>query len=164
MDTVQIGKFIAQLRKRGNLTQEALGEKLGVTNKTVSRWENGNYLPDIETFQMLSKLFGVSINELLAGRELTDSEVREQADKTLVDIAKDPAFSHTERERYWKKKWREEHIGLLIVCFLPALALLLVGVIWDKGYIAVASLSAVAAYAYQNNKMMTYVEGKLYDK
>lgn len=164
MDTVQIGKFIAQLRKRENLTQEALGEKLGVTNKTVSRWENGNYLPDIETFQLLSELFGVSINELLAGRELTDAELRVQADKTLVDVAKAPAFSLAERERYWKKKWRAEHIGLLIACFLPALAALCAGVLWDKGWLAVAPLLAAAAYAYQNNKMMAYVEGKLYDK
>lgn len=45
MDLVQIGKFIAELRKDQKLTQEQLGEKIGVTNKTVSRWENGNYLP-----------------------------------------------------------------------------------------------------------------------
>lgn len=165
MDTLQIGKFIAQLRKRENLTQEALGEKLGVTNKTVSRWENGNYLPDIETFQLLSGLFGVSINELLAGRELTDGELREQADKNLVSVAKAPsAFALAERGRYWKKKWRAEHIGLLILCFLPALAALLAGVLWDKVWLAAAPLLALAAYAYQNNKMMAYVENKLYDK
>lgn len=165
MDTVQIGKFIAQLRKRENLTQEALGEKLGVTNKTVSRWENGNYLPDIETFQLLSEVFGVSINELLAGRKLTDGELREQADKNLVSVAKDPAFSRAERERYWKKKWRAEHIGLLIVCFLPALAALCAGIITrDIGLFAVAGLLVPAGYGYQNNRMMAYVEGKLYDK
>ncbi len=45
MDLVQIGKFIAELRKEQKLTQEQFGEKIGVTNKTVSRWENGNYLP-----------------------------------------------------------------------------------------------------------------------
>ena len=44
MDLTQIGKFIAELRKEQQLTQEQLGDKLGVTNKTVSRWENGNYL------------------------------------------------------------------------------------------------------------------------
>lgn len=164
MDTVQIGKFIAQLRKRENLTQEALGEKLGVTNKTVSRWENGNYLPDIETFQLLSELFGVSINELLAGRKLTDLELREQADKTLVDVAKDPTFSLIERGRYWKKKWRGEHIGLLAACFLPALAALVAGILADRGWLVFVPLLAAAAYAYQNNKMMAYVEGKLYDR
>ena len=48
MDQVKVGKFIAALRKEQGLTQEALGQRLGVTNKTVSRWENGNYMPDIE--------------------------------------------------------------------------------------------------------------------
>lgn len=45
MDMQKIGGFLAELRKSKNLTQEELGDKIGVTNKTVSRWENGNYLP-----------------------------------------------------------------------------------------------------------------------
>ena len=63
MDQIKIGKFIAALRKEKGLTQEKLGEKLGVTNKTVSRWENGNYMPDVEMLSLLSEEFGVSINE-----------------------------------------------------------------------------------------------------
>ena len=70
MDQVKIGRFIAQLRRERHLTQEALGEKLGVTNKTISRWENGNYMPDIEMLQLLGKEFSASINELLRGRGL----------------------------------------------------------------------------------------------
>lgn len=53
MDQVKIGKFIAELRRENQMTQEALGEKIGVTNKTISRWENGNYMPDIEMLQLL---------------------------------------------------------------------------------------------------------------
>ena len=64
---MKIGKFIATLRKYKGLTQEQLGEKLGVTNKTISRWENGNYMPDVEMLSLLSKEFGVSINELISG-------------------------------------------------------------------------------------------------
>lgn len=52
MNQVKIGKFIAQCRNEKNITQEELGEKLGVTNKTISRWENGHYLPDIEMMQL----------------------------------------------------------------------------------------------------------------
>ena len=54
MDQVKIGKFLAMLRKKENLTQEELGEKIGVTNKTISRWENGTYMPDIEMFLISS--------------------------------------------------------------------------------------------------------------
>ena len=67
MDMQKVGKFLAELRKERNLTQDELGEQIGVTNKTVSRWENGNYLPPVEMLQILSKLFDVSINELLSG-------------------------------------------------------------------------------------------------
>ena len=48
MDQIKIGSFITQLRRENSLTQEQLGERLGVTNKTVSRWETGTYMPDIE--------------------------------------------------------------------------------------------------------------------
>ena len=64
MDQIKIGRFIAALRKESGLTQEQLGEKLGVTNKTISRWENGNYMPDVE---MLSLLFYVVLyNRMMA--------------------------------------------------------------------------------------------------
>ncbi len=47
MDTVKIGKFLSQLRRERELTQEQLAEKLGTSNKTISRWENGNYMPPV---------------------------------------------------------------------------------------------------------------------
>ena len=74
MDQMKIGRYIALLRRQAGLTQEKLGEKLGVTNKTISRWENGNYMPDIEMFGLLAKEFHVSINDLLAGEKIPDEE------------------------------------------------------------------------------------------
>lgn len=71
MDLIKIGNFIAELRKKQKLTQEQLGEKLGVTNKTVSRWETGTYLPPAEALLAMSELFGVSINELLSGKSFS---------------------------------------------------------------------------------------------
>ena len=55
MDMVKMGSFLAELRKEHSLTQAELGDKLGVTNKTISRWETGNYMPPVE---MLEELFG----------------------------------------------------------------------------------------------------------
>ncbi len=57
MDLIKIGSFIADLRKEQGLTQEQLGEKIGVTNKTVSRWETGTYLPPAEALVAMSDLF-----------------------------------------------------------------------------------------------------------
>ena len=78
MDLVQIGKFIAELRKEQNLTQEQLGEKVGVTNKTVSRWENGNYIPPADILLAMSQLFDVSVNEILSGKRLLAEEYKKQ--------------------------------------------------------------------------------------
>lgn len=65
MNTRDIGSFLKELRLEKGLTQDALGEKLGVTNKTISRWENGNYLPPVEMLQKLGELYDIEIEEIL---------------------------------------------------------------------------------------------------
>lgn len=84
MNQMEIGKFIAELRKEKSLTQAQLGDLLGVTNKTVSRWENGNYMPDLAVLQELCAALGVGINELLSGKRLDESVFRQQADANLL--------------------------------------------------------------------------------
>ena len=73
MNTKVIGKFLKELRKEKDMTQEELGDKIGVTNKTISKWENGNYMPPIDVLMLLSEMYGVSINEILNGRKLEDA-------------------------------------------------------------------------------------------
>ena len=98
MDQAKVGKFIAALRHEQGLTQEALGQKLGVTNKTVSRWETGNYMPDIELLVPLGETLGVSVNELLAGERLSDEQFRKQADENLVEGVRESCFTVEERK------------------------------------------------------------------
>ena len=83
MDMQKIGVFLAELRKEKNLTQDELGEHIGVTNKTVSRWENGNYLPPVEMLQILSKFYGVSINEILNGERINDSDYKNISEENV---------------------------------------------------------------------------------
>ena len=164
MDQVKTGKFIAELRREKGLTQEMLGKKLGVTNKTVSRWENGNYMPDIEIFQELSELFGVSINELLSGCRLSENEFREEADKNIVDISKAAAFSYKEQTAFWKRKWLKEHIFLIALWLVSFAAFCLYA--YGKGNIFLVSLTPLAAvgiYCGLRNQMMGYVEEKVFD-
>ena len=156
MDQVKVGKFIAQLRKEQGLTQEALGEKLGVTNKTVSRWENGNYMPDIELLVPLGEALGVSVNELLAGERLNDQRFRKLADENIVAMARESAFTVKERGEFFKKKWLREHIGLMIVSFV--LCTLATVYFWQKGGWGLW----IVAYCWLNNRMMSYIEGRLY--
>lgn len=85
MDMQKIGKFLTELRKSKSLTQDELGEKIGVTNKTVSRWENGNYLPPVEILQILSNFYDVSINELLSGERLSVEHYKEHAEEYIVE-------------------------------------------------------------------------------
>ena len=97
MDQIKTGKFIATLRKEKDLTQEQLGEKLGVTNKTISRWENGNYMLDIEMLSLLSKEFDVSINELISGERLLLDDFKKAADSNLVTALNNSIFALKER-------------------------------------------------------------------
>lgn len=160
MDQLKIGKFIAKLRREAGLTQEGLGEKLGVTNKTVSRWENGNYMPDIEMLQLLAREFRISLEELLAGERLPDRG--QEADPGKASTMS--AFSFDERKAYFKKKWRKEHISLFVILFLIYAASFILPFVFHKPWFAgLSSLVGFVEYGYQNNKMMIYVENNLYD-
>lgn len=84
MDTQKIGKFLKELRNQNNMTQEQLGEKLGVTNKTISRWETGNYLPPIECLKLLSDIYQISINEILTCKRLDENEYKEASEDNIA--------------------------------------------------------------------------------
>ena len=110
MNTVNVGKFISQLRKEKELTQKELAEKLGVTDKAVSKWETGKCYPDIETIEKISRLFDVSINELLNGEKILPEKAREEADKTIIQVM--------------KNEKKERHKGRIIVLILSIIALI----------------------------------------
>ncbi len=84
MDNKKIGSFIAKNRKEQGLTQEQLGERLGVSNKTVSRWENGNYMPDLSLLEPLSRELKITVNELLAGEAIEEEKAAEYSEKALI--------------------------------------------------------------------------------
>ena len=163
MDQVRVGKYIASLRKQASLTQEELGEKLGVTNKTVSRWENGNYMPDIEMLQLLSKVFDVGINDLLGCEKIADEDFRQKAEENIIEVATSSAFSFEDRKVYFKRKWRKEHIALFVILGLILIASAVIPLIIDKLWlISFSPVIALIEYGYQNNRMMIYVENQLY--
>ena len=86
MDQAKIGQFIAALRKEKGLTQMQLGQALGVTNKTVSRWETGEYLPDLSLIPLLCGELEISINEFLSGQRLGDTAFRKQAQTNMLTL------------------------------------------------------------------------------
>ena len=89
MDQEKIGKFIAECRKEKKLTQEQLAEKLGVSNRSISRWENGKTMPDISLFEPLCEELNISINELLKGQRLNDKKPNNKIfTEVLLDYSK----------------------------------------------------------------------------
>ena len=164
MDLVQIGIFIAQLRKEHELSQEKLGEIIGVTNKTISRWETGTYLPSAEMLLSMSKLFNVSINELLSGKRLTQEEYKVAAEENLRQVIKVSSFTLKEKVAFYKKKWLKEHIAAMCCWGIGIIIVLVMGIILTLPLlVATAMLLLLVGHAWRNNTMMAYVERNAFD-
>ena len=102
MDQVKIGRFIAACRKRANLTQMQLAEKLNITDRAVSKWETGKAMPDTAIMLELCDILGISVNELLSG-ETIDMENNDQKNKQLLlDMAKE---IETKNKTIWTSMW-----------------------------------------------------------
>ena len=165
MDLMKIGRFIAVLRKENGLTQEQLGERIGVTNKTVSRWETGVYLPPADMLLALGELFHVNVNEILSGKRLTDAEYKKAAEENLTQAIKASSFSLKDKIEFFKKKWLKEHIAIMVVIGICIIAVLIVGIlIKNLVLISITPILILAAHAWRNNTMMAYVERKVYDE
>ena len=84
MDTKKIGIFLKELRNEKGMTQEQLGEKIGVSNKTISRWETGKYMPPVECLNMLCDIYNISINEILGGERASGDEFTKIAEENIT--------------------------------------------------------------------------------
>lgn len=88
MDQIKIGKFIAEMRKEQNFTQIDLAEKLGISNKTISKWECGNGMPDYAVMENLCEALHINVNELLSGERLPSKEYNKKAEENIQQIRK----------------------------------------------------------------------------
>ena len=88
MDQVKIGKFIAECRKQKNLTQMQLAEKLGITDRAVSKWETGKALPDSSIMLELCAILGITVNDLLSGEVITMDNYEKEMEKKLLEMIK----------------------------------------------------------------------------
>lgn len=164
MDMQKIGSFLSQLRREQGLTQEQLGERLGVTNKTVSRWETGTYLPPVEMLQLLSEMYGITINEILSGDRLGEKEYREKAEENIKTALSKSTFTLKEKIGYFRKKWLREHVFGLVVETVIWLALWGTCVWLDKLLlVTLGNVGILWRIAYHRNQMMTYVEDHAFD-
>lgn len=108
MDQEKIGRFIANCRKQRKMTQSELGEKLGVTEKSVSNWENGRNMPDISLFKPLCNELNITLNDLLSGEKVTEKEYREKLEENIINT-----IDYTNK----KLENRNNFIGFILITF-----------------------------------------------
>ena len=137
MDQVKIGKFIAERRKAVNLTQMQLAEKLGITDRAVSKWETGKTMPDSSIMLELCGILKITVNDLLCGEVVTMDNYNKEMEKNLLELAK-------QKEESDRRLLRME-ILTGVVCVLPLLAAAIIVTVipmeeWIGGIIAGASV------------------------
>lgn len=111
MDQEKIGKFIAKLRKDKNMTQVELANKLEVTDRAISKWENGRGLPDVSLFEPICQELNISINELLKGEKIVESNSEHLFAETMMKYS-----------RYIKRKEKQKIVFLLIIIVIVLFA------------------------------------------
>ena len=116
MNQEKIGKFISKSRKKQNLTQEQLAEKLGVSNRSVSRWECGKNLPDVSLYKPLCEILGITINDLISGELISKEQYETKATENVINAMK-------KVDRLQKKK--KILIGVIVLLTLLIIAFLL---------------------------------------
>ena len=89
MDLIKIGKYIASKRKSLGMTQKQLAEKLGMSDKSVSKWERGVCLPDVSVYKELCSILGISLNEFLAGEDIAQENMIQKSETNIIEVIKD---------------------------------------------------------------------------
>ena len=89
MDQIQIGKFIAKMRKSTNLTQKQLADALSISDKTVSKWECGKGLPDVSLMLPLCNMLNITVNDLLSGEKVSQADYQKKAEGNMMDLMKE---------------------------------------------------------------------------
>ena len=121
MNQIQIGRFIAASRKARNLTQRQLADKLGISDKTVSKWECGKGLPEVSLMLPLCASLGITVNDLLSGERVSDANYQKKAEKNMMDLMKE----NEENKRWMLLSVICAVITVIAVCALVVIASLL---------------------------------------
>lgn len=89
MNQIKTGKFIAAMRKEQSLTQRQLAEQLMISDKTISKWETGNGMPEVSLMLPLCAALKINVNELLSGEKLTESNYHEKAEENMMELVRE---------------------------------------------------------------------------
>ena len=114
MNQEKIGKFILECRKEKKLTQAELAEKLGVTDKSISNWENGRNMPDLSLFKPLCEILEISINDLISGEKVAKDKYQEKLEENIINT-----IDYTNKKVIQKNNL----IGIILISFGIILAI-----------------------------------------
>ena len=89
MNQVKIGRFIAEMRKQQDFTQREFADVLGISDKTVSKWECGNGMPELSLMQPICQILKIDLNELFSGEKLTDTDYKKKAEENMMTLIKE---------------------------------------------------------------------------
>ena len=144
MDQIKIGKFIAECRKKNNLTQMQLAEKLNITDRAITKWENGKSMPDSSIMLELCNELKISVNELLSGEMIEMKDYNQIAEKNLLEMAKKEEVQNKKMMFYeivigymssvtflillFTASFAVENIVARIILFILAFLVLIIGV------------------------------------
>ena len=144
MNQIKIGKFIAECRKKNNLTQMQLAEKLNITDRAISKWENGKSMPDSSIMLELCNELKISVNELLSGEMIEMKDYNQIAEKNLLEMAKKEEVQNKKMMFYeivigymssvtflillFTASFAVENIVARIILFILAFLVLIIGV------------------------------------
>lgn len=118
MNQEKIGKYIVECRKKKNMTQQELAEKLGVSDRTIGNWENGRNMPDLSLFKPLSEILGISIAELLDGGKIDKNNIAYKSEEILTNTIN----YQTEKNR------KKENKYIFFICFLSLIIIIALNV------------------------------------
>ena len=141
MNMIKIGRFLQELRKEKELTQEQLAEQLGVARRTVSRWETGNNMPDLDILVELSDLYSVDLREILSG-ERNNENMDQELKETVLQVAD---YSSEEKDRMLRRMHWLFIAGL--IGFAAFLVITLLGLETTAPYEAIGSFGLGIAFA-----------------
>ena len=134
MDQIKIGSFIAELRKEKNMTQRILAEKLGVTDRAISKWENGRGLPDVSLMKPLCEILDINVTELLNGERVKETDTSDKTEETVYEVLSDREIQIKNTERVKKKYIAMRAVTIVLIVVGITLSVMIFSGLRGEGY------------------------------
>ncbi len=155
-----IADRIAARRRARHLTQSELAQRLGVTDKAVSKWETGRGLPDVSLYPALCSLLGLRLEDFFA--DAPAAQALPPADEAEANAADGGAFTREEQIAFFKEKWQREHLAGCVAAMLAVVALIIFGFVRDNGVQYAGMACGLLFGLIERNRMAAYVEKSVY--